>query len=385
MPRLKMPGVEDLTEEQDKILRLPDEGRYFVGGPPGTGKTVLALLRAHAMTARRNRPMLLMHNLLLRDYCRQWLVSRGLAVRTETWQRWFTYNYHRTYGVAPPQCPANANGWRPYDWRQIEASVAARPVEKASTPVLIDEGQDLPRHFYQYLSLHFTNVIVFADENQTIDEHDNSTKENIWAELAIPPDNRHLLKTNHRNTLEVARVARHFYAGTDAGIPELPKKNGPTPYLVEYGVQAYMAERVVRQARLRPHHLIAVMTANNENWGGMRETMERLCAPPPGINFMFYQSGHPPAVDFSRSGIVLLNMQSAKGLEFDSVLIPDLHAHFVLQNSQAHKMRLYVATSRATERLFLMRDRNQPCPILPLMPAEEILKRYNLPDQGGAP
>ncbi len=375
MPRLKMPGVDDLTQEQDRILRLPDEGRYFVGGPPGTGKTIVALLRAHAMTARDNPPGIVMHNRLLKSYCTQWMNSRGLHLKVDTYHSWFSRHYLRTYRETPPK-------FKPYcyDWRRIEDQVAAHPPELSSMPLLIDEGQDLPHAFYQYLSLHFRHIMVFADENQMLDEHQNSTKEDIWRELNIPEEHRYVLRTNHRNTLEIARVAHHFYAGTDAGEPDLPTRTGQIPpYLIDFGNLEYMARKVVQLAGNRPHDLIAVMTTNDESQNAAKAKLEPACREV-GTCFTWYRSGEKLSVDFDRAGIVLLNLQSVKGLEFDSVLIADLHEHRVFQNSEAHKMRLYVATSRATDRLYILYNRSNECPMLDFMPGEGILARHTLND-----
>lgn len=385
MSRLKMPGVDNLTPEQDRILRLPDEGRHFVGGPPGTGKTIVALLRAHAMTARDNQPVILMHNKLLERYCLQWLASRKLRLPVSTWNRWFPRHYARIYRTSPPKLPAQGtSGWQPYDWPQIEETLASHPSPKSSVPLLIDEGQDLPRAFYQYVSLHFDHVTVFADENQMLDEQQNSTKEAIWAELSIPPEHRYVLTSNHRNTLEIAKVANHFYPGTDAGRPDMPVRRGDTPQLVDYGSVARVANWIAGMAGNRRQQLIGVLTANNKSQDALRAALEPACNQA-NIRFSWYRYGQDVLVNFDQAGVVLLNLQSVKGLEFDSVLIADLHEHHIHRNGLAHKMRLYVATSRARDRLHLLHHRDNTCRLLTLMPGEDILRRHTLQTEGSAP
>jgi superfamily I DNA/RNA helicase len=272
-----------------------------------------------------------------------------------------------------------------YDWGEIENTVAAKPVQLSAEPLLIDEGQDLPRAFYQYISLHYENIMVFADENQMLDEQQNSTKETIWSELAISKENRYVLKINHRNTLEIARVAENFYVGTDAGKPDLPSRKGQVPpCLVDYGSLKYMARKIVRLAGNRPHDLIAVMTANNLSQDAMRVRLEAECSQS-HTPFTWYRSNNGVDVDFNRAGIVLLNLQSVKGLEFESVLIADLHEHKVFGDGLAHKMKLYVATSRARDRLYLLHNRAKDCPVLQCMPGENILKRHKFKDESDTP
>ncbi len=38
----KLPGVEDLSKDQDRVLRLPRDGQFLIVGAPGTGKSVVA-------------------------------------------------------------------------------------------------------------------------------------------------------------------------------------------------------------------------------------------------------------------------------------------------------------------------------------------------------
>jgi DNA helicase IV len=379
MPPLRMPGVDDLTEEQDKILRLPDEGRYFVGGPPGTGKTIVLLLRAIAMNARNNPPVTITYNKLLNNYCIQVLQSKQLDLSVKTFHSWFCSHFRRNYGNSPPEIKQYS-----YNWDEIfERCATNQNLVKSHVPLLIDEGQDLPRNFYRYLSFHFANIMVFADENQMLDEEQNSTKEMIWAELGISNNDNHkfMLTINHRNTLEIARVASHFYAGTDAGKPTLPEKRGNQPYLIQYEDIDHLAERIVRHASLHPHALVGVITTKNESQDLFRGVLEQK-SNAKEIRFTCFRSGTDVTVDFNIPGILLLNQQSVKGLEFTSTLIVDLNQHFVHRTGVAHKMKLYVSTSRAVEKLYLFHNKNEGCPILELMPGEDILKRYSLEAKG---
>jgi len=381
-----MPGFDDLTPDQDRILRLPDEGRYLVYGPPGTGKTVVALLRAVAMSQRENVPQVVMFNRLLRSYCDQVLRKRNLQVEVRTYHAWFCRQYEKLYGGRPPETVDEGGRPRPYryDWKKIvNACAASGNIAQDTTPLLVDEGQDLPRHFYEYISLHFPNVMVFADENQMLDEEENSTIQVICDQLGVPEENCCRLKDNMRNTLQIARVARHFYAGTAGGVPDLPNRVGANAYLIDYGDLGFFAERIVRHYRIHPQFLIAIITAKNDNLDALRNKIEPLCQEHK-VAFTCYKSSDNGRINFDRPGIVLLNLQSMKGLEFDSVLVADLHGHSVRPNAMEHKMRLYVASSRPRERLYLFHDRNQPTPILNDMPGEDVLCRYSLSKEGAS-
>ena len=60
---MRFPNTRDLNAEQEKVyLYAPAEGRMLVTGPPGTGKTVLAVLRALEVARNRRRPVVAMFN-----------------------------------------------------------------------------------------------------------------------------------------------------------------------------------------------------------------------------------------------------------------------------------------------------------------------------------
>ena len=44
--KFELPGIQDLNKEQEAVRALPTEGQHLIVGGPGTGKSVLALIRA---------------------------------------------------------------------------------------------------------------------------------------------------------------------------------------------------------------------------------------------------------------------------------------------------------------------------------------------------
>ena len=63
--RFVLPGIQDLSKDQDEALALPLEGQYLIIGGPGTGKSVVALLRARRLATGEKRYRILVYNHLL--------------------------------------------------------------------------------------------------------------------------------------------------------------------------------------------------------------------------------------------------------------------------------------------------------------------------------
>ena len=66
-----------------------------------------------------------------------------------------------------------------------------------------------------------------------------------------------------------------------------------------------------------------------------------------------------------KSGIILMELKLAKGLEFDTVILPDVNIR-EYPDRELFRHRLYTAMSRATEKLIIMSDGE----ISPLMKSE---------------
>ena len=82
---------------------------------------------------------------------------------------------------------------------------------------------------------------------------------------------------------------------------------------------------------------------------------------------------------FDKPGVItVLCFASIKGLEFDSVFIPEMQSNgFSLADATIAKMNLYVATSRAREYLHLLvSDPNKRNDVWKLLPPEDERVKY---------
>src|SRR6476620_344263 len=100
---LHLPDFSALSEEQDDVLDLPLDSSVIVTGPPGTGKTIIAIWRAN-MLHRSERPtLLLMYGKLLSSYTQAAVKTSGTDGLVSTYHRWFPQFFKEAYGVSPPK------------------------------------------------------------------------------------------------------------------------------------------------------------------------------------------------------------------------------------------------------------------------------------------
>ena len=180
MPKRKfeLPGIQDFSKEQEAARLLPKDGQHLIVGGPGTGKSVLALIRARRHHRDRDSYLFLVFNHLLSRASGQ-LFGDGLV--GETWIGWFLETFRTTTGRTVPRKQPGENGFREIDWPSVTEIVHALPDSgnRQKPPFLvIDEGQDMPREFYNALvGLGFDRFFVVADQNQQITESNSSRKD----------------------------------------------------------------------------------------------------------------------------------------------------------------------------------------------------------------
>ena len=85
-------------------------------------------------------------------------------------------------------------------------------------------------------------------------------------------------------------------------------------------------------------------------------------------------------VAFDEGGILVINAQACKGLEFDTAVLADIDEHFVRRSDSDIARRLfYVMVARARERVFMFMKRNGRNDIERILPPDHnVLRREDL-------
>ncbi|MET9371462.1 DNA helicase [Streptomyces griseoflavus] len=343
----------DLAPDQRAGLDgLPFDGNHLVSGPPGSGKSILAAQRAVMLALTGTPVVLLTYSNLLRQSLAGTVHALGPAdrsVRVMTAHRWLA----EWYGATPPRAE---DGW--YDWDALH-NRAADPASTAPT-LVVDEGQDLPPEFYLLCRMLQAPTTVFADECQRLTET-NSTLGEIARNLGRCT--RHELDGNHRNTEQIAELAAHFRTG--AGSPLLPGRQGPRPRLHRFHERG-AADLLVQLAQAQPRKTIGVIAATKHTQFSLLGSIQNRA---PRLKPQLYTSQSKGSLyrnlDLGRPGIVIVHRASAKGLGFDTVVIPDTHHDAATDpTSAALRMSYYVMATRARQELHLGYEGDSEPPLL---------------------
>jgi DNA helicase IV len=349
-----LPTYEELSKEQDSILRLPANGRYLIKGAPGTGKTVMTLLRAASLRKLGKPVLYILYYNVLRKYCQQ-LVQEPIQI--QSYYSWIWHHFRNTYRREIPQK-------KPYDydwdatintcWENV-VNLDDAPRKDTDTHVIIDEGQDMPKGFYEYISFHYENILVAADENQQINEKSNRvTLQEIEISLGIEKSHSLTLTRNYRNTREIAAFCQTFYTGAGARPAETPVRRGIKPLLVRHPLRMKdrLVERISLLLRENPHQLFAVVPFRKDS---VEDWKNRLLAQ--GITPWVYNGDKSQLdhLDFSQGGVVLTNFHNIKGLEFDRLYVPELRQYDCAPDDEI-RMNLYVLCSRPKDILIMLEN-----------------------------
>lgn len=496
---MRMPNARQISEEQQDIFEdAPITGNILVSGPPGTGKTVIAFLRAQALASKNIPAVVLMYNRVLRKYTenvareidgnvtsktlhswltqwwkkheipkdldnkqiqndkssnvylnspysdkddvkaaggywdnelKHWYVTRTTFKKTpEKFTRWPEYvpmeqaknidkvylysNYEERNQVKRTGAkwdhaknkwfitkeqlntdfenfqkwltdfsPLELGEWQ-FDWERMLDQYLELEEEKQIDwgHLIIDEAQDFPPEMFKFLRaagrcLENGGMTILADENQRLFEGKNASLEEIRQNLKIKETQEFRLTQNFRNTLPIALLARHFYVGLATGTPELPERNGSKPKLIATNTQEKQLEYIQNFLQMRGAQEVAIVVDNDQDRVFYLNNLKMAL---PNYKVQHYSSADPSTseyLDFDEQGVItVLNRRSCKGLEFDTVFIPDLQ-NFSFSDTELtnFKMNMYVLCSRARSELVLIYRENplQQARILELLPNKE--------------
>lgn len=213
------------------------------------------------------------------------------------------------------------NNW--LDWNSLALKMRTDIAPLGYDIIIVDESQDFSANEIRAIKHHLADehaVTFVIDTAQRI-----YARGFTWAEAGVDvTGNRsHRLRENHRNTKEIAAFALSILTGitvdTDGVLPNLnaAKSNGPLPKVIsgKYSKQIKWAIEYIRNSVDLDEETVAFLKPEGGRWfDTVRYELSKA-----GLDYVEMQrNGEWPGGD---ENIALCTFHSAKGLEFDHVII----------------------------------------------------------------
>ncbi len=360
--------VKIMDMQQEKLARNLGDGHRIIHGVAGSGKTLILAYRAMVLNQLSlAKPVLVLcYNKTLAVKLKQLLADRDADDRVQVrhfhgWCKELCDLYQLDVSVQK-----NQKIWE----QQVEAVILG--CEKGRVPlaqyaaVLIDEGHDFKPEWFkllvQMIDPQTNSLLLMYDDAQNI-YGGSKRRAFTWSSVGINAAGRStILKVNYRNTVEALDFAYQFASAyldqTDKNEeiplvhPEFCGRKGTRPEVQRLTNSNEELDHVAGWLKKHaeegvPLRQMAVLCRFNAQVTRIRQGLagKGLAVESAQSNGQFN-----PAKDT----VKILTMHASKGLEFSSVVIPDLGCMPYAKTTPVEEARLlYVALTRSTENLLV--------------------------------
>ncbi|MCA1918686.1 MAG: DUF2075 domain-containing protein [Flavobacterium piscis] len=310
----RLPQIIQLTEPQQTALY--ELKQIALSGGPGTGKSVVSLWRHINNLRNKKNSLLLTYTTTLKMY----FIG---ACRNEARKSDIEYDVKIAFHNAP---------------RNIKTSKSGMPNKIDNLyEVIIDEAQDLPKDYYERLKQIISKVSYGADKSQTLYPEKSSDPEEL--KKIFPENEDYPLDENFRSTQRIMKLAKAIFP--DAYIPQstidkLANNVGELPViLISESNWNQVTSKFELSNKKQDNAIISIVkqfsTAATNNiailapWKKNVKYFDELLK---SNGFSDYSVYYGDEIDFPNGAEEIKNIhittfKSAKGLEFDVVIIPN--------------------------------------------------------------
>ncbi len=364
MPTWLLPRT-DLTPSQLSVVEMPPYEHGVVLGPPGSGKTQVLIHRAaHLAQSFRVSPdrfRIFVFTNVIKEYIRSGFSLLNIPDDTVcTFDHWCRLLYQRYISKQLPWSKAD----RTFDFQQIRTSVLSllqtkQNLQKSLDFALVDEGQDLTPQVYEILCLAAKHITVFADPQQKIFQ-EGASETYILKILGLNRRNATLLE-DYRNSPYVAQLASYFIADRNLRSQYLNRihavqqvRERPLLFIASSLDQEIdrLAE-IVHQRQLM-NERVGIIVATNRQLHGITKGLEKRGIEVEKAIRRYSSNAVEVLCDFGNMAPKIATFYMAKGLTFDSVLLPRLsNSSFPGTRGEARQRIVFVGIARATQWAYL--------------------------------
>ena len=317
----------ELDDDQIKVLNAVNDKSCIVSGCAGSGKSVLALIKAQRIQQEKgNNYQIIVFTRALCEYMNAGRIQLGLNNK---------FDYH-------------------WQWKEVKRC-------PSSDYVIVDEIQDFTKEEIQeFVNAAKKNFFFFGDTAQSIYGGLKSTMpvETINQELGTRAKTFELYR-NYRLPKTVAKVVQHVGVDLDGfDIDTYKSKETAVPRFVRYNdldSQINAIADMIKSGRVSD---VGILLPNNEDVKRISKMLNQR-----NINHELRYSNKEigqseDSLDFSTGNPKVMTYHSAKGLQFGTVFLPN-----ITEDSINNRKALYVAMTRTYCNLYVMYKGELPFPL----------------------
>ena len=342
---------QQLSEEQKAVIRRVSrtDGNLYVEGPAGSGKTLISLYALKNFVENESGNLLfLMYNHSLYGYLKTALNELDIinGARIATKDKFF-WDLAKTKGFSPPLDLDYQD-----KYNMIMNVLLSEDLEKQYDIIVVDEVQDISGNEFEIIKKLGNKIITLGDFNQGIYKTDMSrTKMMTLGDFEN-------LSTVFRYHIEIAKLANNF---TERDLPSMVREgNGVKPKIVDVTEEQLFPEiaEILRNVVLRRKR-VGVISPDKDKLKELQAYLKNN-----KVESIYYEENKDfREHDFSTTVPLLLSSFSAKGLEFENVIVFGFNKY----NSRIEKLMaenllkeiIFVSITRCNSDLFIVRTPNE--------------------------
>lgn len=340
----QLPRLDQLTRSQQATLQ--NIGPIALCGGPGTGKSVVSLYRHLIKTQGGSRTLLLTYTTTLKFYLSSCL--RSVAQNASN---------------SSDRTKANAAASSVGSTLRTTWNWNVQNHNPHYDEIIVDEAQDIEQDRYKIIKAHAGDVSFGADDAQSLYPEQGCTFSELMS--VFPSNTKCLLGKNFRNTKCILDLARDAFPNANISFQDVNSCNiiGNKPILFITDDQKYTGiANKPKQDEVVLNLLSELESSGNQNiailcpWQKDVEHFRMLIKERFPNSTYYYRQGNVDHGCEEISSLHVTTFKSAKGLEFDSVIIPSFDRAFGNFDPQFHVSwrDYYVGVTRAKTNLYLI-------------------------------
>lgn len=354
----RLPSQDDIRNSTNGQIMLNiinsdfDEKFSLVTGCPGSGKTTVSIFRLIRLANNGKPTILLTYQRMLKVAIENLLAKQGISSsKVNTVHSWFWGQTKKLLGFSNQDNKLSAS--------EIENALRG---QVGNMELILDEAQDLEERVFQAFPKVFDRITIGADNDQQMYEGSGASESTIKRQISHS-SNEFTLQFNYRNTYQIYNFARYF-------VPNSPKANdnqtlsalkryknsGDLPEVLKFSGPSDMQNRLKTIIENYKGFNIGILFPFKNQVESYHSTI---------LGFGFECSKYYAEMSESEKSntesdlksILVTTFISAKGMEFDIVIMPDFNS---VKNTDEAKRQAYVGCTRAKNRLVVMHTGSKP-------------------------